>query len=200
MSNRVNESEFAREILEKYIAMQPKESIIGDLHFFDENIMRYEKRPFETVEEMNEFMIQSWNGEADEKDTIFVLGDFFDFTNCTKDQVFDILDRLLGKIVLIAGNHDMPHLDWFREYGITVIEYPILKDGFWILSHEPQYVSRSMPYANIFEHVHTNEMYRDVSPRSFCASAERIGYKPILLKDAQKAVFECDQKSRRPKE
>ena len=188
------ESDLAREIVEKYNALLPKERIIGDLHFFDENIIVYEQRPFNSVEEMNAFIIAQWNSETKERDTVWVLGDFFDFNNCTKEDVFEILDQLNGNIILIAGNHDIAHLDWYREYGIEVIEYPILKDGFWILSHEPQYVTVAAPYANIFAHVHTNEMYKDVSARALCVSAERLNYKPLLFDEAKLRVVEYNRK------
>lgn len=168
-----------------------KERLIGDLHFFDKNIIQMAPRDFENVEIMNKFMIDMWNSETDDEDTVIVVGDFFDCSNCTKEEMFHVLDQLKGKIVLIVGNHDYPCLDWYREYGITVIEYPIVKDEFWIISHEPQYVSMAAPYANIFAHVHLNPMYNDVSPRSFCVSAERLGYKPMLLSKIKAAVLQC---------
>lgn len=167
------------------------ERIIGDLHWFDPNIIQMVPRPFESVEEMNEYMIDQWNSVAEDDDTVFVNGDFIDFNNCTKEQGYTIIDRLKGRrIILILGNHDRPHIQTLKEYGprLEVIEYPILKDDFWIISHEPQYVSDAAPYANIFAHVHLNPMYRDVSSRSFCTSAERLGYRPILLSEAMDAV------------
>lgn len=165
-----------------------REFVIGDTHFFDPNIILYSDRPFASVEEMNQFMIEQWNSVVNNNDTVFVLGDFFDFYYCDDIQVFDVLDQLQGNIILIAGNHDRGNLDVFRAYGIEVIEHPIIKDEFWILSHEPMFVTESAPYANIFAHVHNNPMYRTVSSRSFCASAERHNYEPMLLRDAQNAV------------
>ena len=169
---------------------QARERVIGDLHFFDKNIIQMAPRPFKNIQEMNAHMIEKWNEDTDVYDTVLVVGDFFDTTNCTKEQMFEVLDQLNGNIKLIVGNHDT-QLDWYREYGIDVIEYTIIKDEFWIISHEPQYVSLAAPYANIFAHVHLNPMYNDVSARSFCVSAERLGYKPILLSDIKIAVLKC---------
>ena len=167
-----------------------REFVIGDLHFYDPSMLPLCRPQFSSIEEMNETMITLWNSTVSDADTVFVLGDFFDFGHCTRKQADDTLDRLHGDIILIAGNHDREYLDAFREYGLDVIEYPILKDGFWILSHEPEFVTESAPYANIFAHVHLNPMYRDVSPRSFCASAERLGFTPILLNEAKRRVRE----------
>lgn len=165
----------------------PKEFVIGDLHYFDPDIIQMSPRAFSSVQEMNEYMIKQWNSEVDEDDTVFVIGDFFDFHHCSREEAYEILDQLKGNIILIKGNHD-DHLQYFYDYGIQVIEYPILKDGFWLLSHEPMFVTEAAPYANIFAHVHLNPMYKTVSSRSFCASAERHDYKPILLSEIKKLV------------
>ena len=160
-----------------------KEFVIGDLHLFDENIRNFEGRPWRNVTEMNEALVANWNSVVGRDDKVFVNGDFFDFANCTYPEAEAILQRLHGNIVLIAGNHDMPYLDFYRNHGIEVIEYPIIYHNFWIISHEPMYVTVNAPYANIFAHVHNNPMYKTVSSRSYCVSAERISYTPILLKD-----------------
>lgn len=173
-----------------------KERIIGDLHFHGHSIMHSSPRRFTSVEQMNSFMIQEWNSVTDDEDTVIVNGDFIDFDNCTKEEGYAIIDQLKGRIILILGNHDRPYAGWYRGYGsrLTVIDYPILKDEFWIISHEPKFVSIASPYANVFAHVHLNPMYKDVSPRSFCTSAERIGYKPILWSFVKESVMCCGRK------
>lgn len=171
-----------------------QERVIGDLHFFGIDMIDIVPRPFKTVEEMNNYIIDMWNEETAPDDIVFVVGDFFDAQYCTKEEMFSILNKLHGTKILIAGNHDKPFLNWYREYGIQVIEYPILKDQFWILSHEPQFVSEAAPYANIFAHVHLNPMYNDVSSRSICVSAERLGYRPMLMSTAKAKVMMCAHK------
>lgn len=179
----------------------PKEYIIGDLHFFDANIIRIAPRPFKSVQEMNEYMINGWNDTVEDIDTVIVAGDFINFEQCTKEEGWDIIDQLKGNIILIVGNHDRPHLPLLHEYirnrlakglspKLTIIEYPIIHDGFWFISHEPMFVSEAAPYANLFAHVHLSPMHKDVSSRSFCVSAERLGYKPILVNIAKNRVIE----------
>lgn len=170
-----------------------KERIIGDLHFYGRSIIHSSPRRFTSVEQMNEFMIKEWNSVTADEDTVIVNGDFIDFEHCTVEQAYEIIDRLKGSIILILGNHDRPYEGLLRAYGarLQVIPYPILKDDFWIISHEPKFVSIASPYANVFAHVHLNPMYKDVSPRSFCTSAERIGYKPVLWSYVKEAVRYC---------
>ena len=48
----------------------------SDTHFFHEGIIKFCNRPFATVEEMNETLIQNWNETVPENGTVFHLGDF----------------------------------------------------------------------------------------------------------------------------
>ena len=50
--------------------------MIADTHFGDENIIKFEGRPFKSVKEMNQTMIENWNSVVSDEDTVFVLGDF----------------------------------------------------------------------------------------------------------------------------
>lgn len=49
---------------------------IADTHFEEENIVRYENRPFTSVETMNEEMIANWNKQVGSQDVVYILGDF----------------------------------------------------------------------------------------------------------------------------
>ncbi len=48
---------------------------IADMHFGDDNIRKYENRPFDTVDEMNEALIRNWNGAVNADDEVYVIGD-----------------------------------------------------------------------------------------------------------------------------
>lgn len=161
----------------------------ADPHFYGEDILNYENRPFSSVEEMNETLIKYWNAIVTEKDRVFILGDFADFNNATPEQVEEILKQLNGKIIFIKGNHDNEDMiNICKKLHIDFYEYPIIFNNFWMLSHEPMYISEQMPYANIFGHVHNNPMYKTVSKRSYCVSVERTNYTPISFEDIVKAV------------
>lgn len=162
--------------------------VIGDTHFYHERIIRYENRPFESVEEMNQALINNWNSKVKKNDKIFMLGDF---SLCTKLKMEGIVRQLNGYKVLIIGNHDTYSPAVYVEAGFAeAYRYPIIYDGFWILSHEPMYINSNMPYANIFAHVHGNPEYRDYSQQTFCASVERkaLNYSPIRLDEVKKLM------------
>lgn len=157
--------------------MNKKVFFIADTHFGHKNIIHYENRPFKDVNEMDEKMITNWNEIVSPEDEVFVLGDFsaYDFGKSS-----EICKNLNGYKTLIMGNHDEKEPEFYRNCGFAeVSRYPIIYDGFWILSHEPLYVNANMPYANIFGHVHTSKTYVDYSEQSFCVCVERLNYQPI---------------------
>ena len=81
------------------------EHFTSDLHFHHENILNFCPRPFSSVEEMNEALIQQWNEQVKPKDTVFHLGDFC-FGKDKAENIEKIVKRLNGKIEFILGNHD----------------------------------------------------------------------------------------------
>ena len=48
----------------------------ADSHISHRNIIKYCKRPFSDVEEMNETLISNWNKVVGKDDFVFHLGDF----------------------------------------------------------------------------------------------------------------------------
>ncbi len=76
---------------------------ISDCHFGHKNIIKYLNRPFKSPEDMDESMINSWNSVVTSSDRVFLVGDAF---LCKEDRAAEILERLNGYKVLIAGNHD----------------------------------------------------------------------------------------------
>ena len=75
----------------------------SDHHFGHSKIIEYEKRPFNTVDEMDQEMITRWNQSVGENDICYIIGDFSFYGY---DKTKDILERLAGRKHLIWGNHD----------------------------------------------------------------------------------------------
>lgn len=84
--------------------MSKKTFFSSDHHFYHNNIIKYANRPFSSVTEMNEAMIDNHNSVVGKNDDVYFLGDFA-FTRYASDVV-QILRQLNGHKHFIAGNHD----------------------------------------------------------------------------------------------
>ena len=148
---------------------------IADTHFGDESIIIFENRPFSTSKEMDHAIIHNWNSNVKKEDCVFILGDysFYDFQG-TKT----ITQKLNGYKILVLGNHDMGlEIDCWKDAGIDeVYKYPIIFNKYFILSHEPIYMSKNMPYINVHGHLH-HLTYNDTGFFNVCL--ENINYTPI---------------------
>lgn len=73
----------------------------GCTHFGHDRIRELCNRPFGSVEEMDEVMIENHNSLVKTSDTVYHLGDF-----CWHGKEKEYLYRLNGKFEFILGNHD----------------------------------------------------------------------------------------------
>lgn len=105
----------------------------SDWHLFHKNIIEFSKRPFSSVEEMNEVLIENWNERVKKNDTAYFIGDF---SFGSKQQTSDAIDRLNGQIHFIRGNHDKI-TDSLKDKFVTYSDYKKIKvnDQSIILCH-----------------------------------------------------------------
>ncbi|MDE6925418.1 MAG: metallophosphoesterase [Acetatifactor sp.] len=157
---------------------------IADTHFSEENIMRYENRPFESAAEMDREIISRWNSVVEEEDEVYVLGDFG-----AAGREALMLSQLRGGKFLVKGNHDIQSNQYYRDAGFEeVYDHPVILKEFWILSHEPLYVNTNMPYANLFGHVHNSPIIKTFSKQHYCVSVERIDFTPVSFDEIVRRI------------
>ena len=167
--------------------MNKKIFFTADTHFGHEAMLHYENRPFKDLQEMEDVLIENWNKTVRPEDEIYMLGDF---AFGDQENVTRLCHALNGRKILVMGNHDIETPEWYRNCGFDEASpWPIIIEGFWILSHEPLYINTNMPYANIFGHVHGNPSYRDFSKQSFCACVERTDYRPVSFDEIKEKVL-----------
>jgi len=129
----------------------------SDIHFFHKNILKFCPRPYSSVEEMNESIIEYWNSTVSRRDLIYVLGDF-SFSNQTDTE--EVLSRLSGNIHLILGNHDQVIRDNTRlhKYFDSISYYKEIKRGGpkVCMMHYPMREWNGMQYGSyhLYGHVH----------------------------------------------
>ncbi|MBZ6497171.1 metallophosphoesterase [Natrinema longum] len=78
--------------------------LISDLHLDHDNIIDYCDRPFSSVEEMNEKLVEHWNAVIGPDDKVLYGGDLTIRTSAA--ALLDWLDELNGEVVFLLGNHD----------------------------------------------------------------------------------------------
>ena len=74
----------------------------SDYHFGHKNVIKYDRRPFKTVEEMNQTLIQNQNELVQDEDDFYFLGDFA--MGLSDDSMQYLLQRLRGNLFFIRGN------------------------------------------------------------------------------------------------
>lgn len=100
---------------------------IADLHFGHQNCLKFDNRPFDTIEEHDAALVANWNSVVTDDDDVYILGDF---TLCNGEFALKILKQLKGKLHLIIGNHDAKMLknDKVRECFCEITAYKELSD------------------------------------------------------------------------
>ena len=135
---------------------------IADLHFGHFNIVRYDNRPFKSVEEMDNTLIKNWNRVVSDADFVYILGDISWHDD---NKTTEIFKQLKGNKILIKGNHDLiKRNSELAKCFISVQDYCELyldKQNKVIMSHYP------MPFWNgqfrdtvhLYGHVHNSHQW-----------------------------------------
>ena len=100
----------------------------ADTHFGQERALILSKRPFRSVKEMDDYMVDQWNGIIGPNDDVYHLGDFGDYS---------FRPKLNGNIHLILGNYDesfinthkadIETLEMMKNYFIEIYSSNVLR-------------------------------------------------------------------------
>ena len=181
----------------------------SDLHFYHRNIMNYCNRPWKTVEEMNEALINNWNSVVKDGDIVFNLGDFA-FASNSKWK--ELLEKLKGKHYLIIGNHDVSRYPGTKimELFERVEQQILLKidEQYVYLNHYP-FLCYGGSYRNnavwqLFGHVHSspNSSGLDDSrlihlfPYQYDVGVDNNNYTPISWNQVKDKINQQIEKSK----
>ncbi len=145
--------------------------IIADTHFGHKNIIQYCKRPFTSIQEMDDTMISNWNQVVGHYDLVYHLGDF---ALASGDRVIDLVKQLNGEIILIRGNHDRAGKSKLLSYGFKEV-CKRLDIGSFILTHRPL---PTLPQGKINLHGHVHNLLHNYDGY-VCFSVEATNYYPI---------------------
>lgn len=158
----------------------------SDTHFGHRNIIEYCNRPFTSVEDMDDSMVETWNKTVSHGDVVYHLGDMA-FHN------YDHIKRLKGIIKLVPGNHDherSKHVFPLVNEVLPEVHYlKIDKERRFVLCHYPfESWRREYPY-HLHGHMHGTGTLRtnrlDVGMDSL---SERAIYAPVALESVMNRI------------
>ena len=182
----------------------PNVFLVSDTHFGHKGVCHFTRndgvtklRPFDTPEEMDEFMVAAWNERVRPNDKVYHLGDVV-----INRKALGIMRRLNGDKVLIRGNHDIFKDTDYREHFRELRAYHVMNG--MILSHIPIHSESLGRFGvNIHGHLHANRvkkirgvnvktgelLYTDeIDPRYHCVCVEQTDFAPILFEDVLKRI------------
>ncbi len=76
----------------------------SDFHIGHYSVIKFDKRPFQDLNTMNQNLIDNWNSVVSDNDIVFFLGDLS--YKCNPKTVKWFVSQLKGKIHFVMGNHD----------------------------------------------------------------------------------------------
>lgn len=142
----------------------------SDTHFGDKNTLIRENRPFSSVEEFDNYVINLWNKQVKSYDTIYHLGDFINY-NCDEKEswrkAIKHIQKIKCKLILIIGNNEERlineqfgnSINEFKKYAKSIGFKDIKKEDIiefdnkeFYLNHYPS--KHKEGYINLFGHTH----------------------------------------------
>ena len=133
---------------------------IADLHLGHANCIRFDNRPFSSIEEQDEIIIQKWNNRVHANDEVWILGDVSFYR---PEKTVQLLSRLNGVKRLCRGNHDSANLRnaAFKACYEEVVDYKKIHLGktFGIIcSHYPIpcFDMHRYGWLHLYGHVHNS--------------------------------------------
>jgi calcineurin-like phosphoesterase family protein len=161
---------------------------ISDLHLFHNRILEKFNRPFSSVEEMHEMIINNWKNKVKADDTVYILGDVGMYH---PKEIGNILNNLPGHKILITGNHDFKniHSGSYKKVFDKITSYLEIEDNGRnvILFHYPieDWNGKYREYYHLHGHIHNNEESLSQKERRFNVSAEVVDYTPVSLDELE---------------
>jgi calcineurin-like phosphoesterase family protein len=153
----------------------------SDHHFDDAHARTFYRRPFATVTEMNQTMIERWNATVEPDDDVWHLGDFA--VRQSAEQAEKLLNVLHGHKHLVIGNNDAAVVATAREWRSVQPYAEITVDGkLLVLCHYAFRTWRDMGKGAINLHGHSHGRLKPL-PRQYDVGVDVWDFRPVSLAD-----------------
>ena len=150
--------------------------IMSDLHYNHQNVLKFDKRPFSNVQDMNEYIKKTLVEKIKPCDTVIDLGDMF--WKCDLSVIKSVLESINPKrFYKIIGNHDKesvylrdPVVSRFFDFVGDLLDIGVKhkgKDYRLVCAHYPIISWEAKPRGAFMLHGHTHgnvDKFNDNSP------------------------------------
>lgn len=158
----------------------------ADSHFGHENIIKFCKRPFGSVEEMDIALARNWNKVVAPSDTVYHLGDV---TLQAEDPPFYLLN---GKIKVLSMNwhHDRRWIGDGRRFSdvlvppLVVLEVPEVI----VLCHYPLEEWDRKRYGSIHLHGHQHNKNHRTGARRYDIGVDANNFTPVSIEQVREWI------------
>lgn len=151
--------------------------VTSDLHLGHYNIIKYCRRPFNSLDDMDNTLVNNWNSTISKNDKVYFLGDLAFGKHSSTDYW---LSKLNGNIVFFKGNHDYSiNIDFKDSAKLTFGNIP------FFLTHNPADVPADWKGWVIHGHHHNNHPddypFINYNKKTINVSVELTNYKPVNM-------------------
>jgi len=150
----------------------------SDLHLSHENIIKYQDRPFSSVEEMNETLLDNWRSVVKPGDLVYVLGDFQ-----WNMRDHSLLRQFGGNKQFILGNHDMNRISrniLKKNFPTSLLKTIKIRGHKIVLCHYPMRAWDSSFHGSWHLHGHVHSGPDDwTEDYSLDVGVDKWGFKPV---------------------
>lgn len=142
---------------------------ISDLYLFCKNQtssgVNYDGRPYKTIDEMHQDILEKWNSKITNGDTVYILGDVS--MRGKNDNLIALVAQLKGRKILIKGNHDDISDYRYKQLFSEIYDYKEVSDSFegknykLVLCHYPILMWNGQHRGSILLYGHTHQTEED---------------------------------------
>lgn len=172
----------------------------SDLHLGHANIIKYCKRPFTSVEEMNDTLISNINDTVATNHQLYILGDY---SFLPAEETIELSKRIKCKnVYLIRGNHDKLQDGIYFKAGLKSTAYNMFTYYHELKFNKIKYILCHFPFLtwnqsgrksiNVHGHCHGDETILELNSqtRRIDVGVDCFNYKPISIVEIEKIMKE----------
>jgi calcineurin-like phosphoesterase family protein len=151
----------------------------SDHHFGHSGARTFYRRPFASVAEMDQKMLERWNALVQSDDDVWHLGDFA--VRQPAERVAALLRELHGRKHLVIGNNDDAGVTGCAGWSSVQAYAELTVEGTpLVLCHYPFRTWRDMGKGSINLHGHSHGRLKPL-PRQFDVGVDVWDFQPVML-------------------